>query len=194
VSGFPAAFLDRDGTIIHDANFVSDPADVVLLPGAADAIRRLNEHSVRVIVVTNQSGIARQYLTADDYVRVEARLSELLKVEGAHVDATYMCPHHPDITGPCNCRKPGPELYERAIREHAIDPVASLFTGDRWRDVLPGRRLGGLAILLDVDSTPPEDRAIAIETGAPTARSLAEAVDRFLDASSRRPPAIRSAR
>jgi histidinol-phosphate phosphatase family protein len=194
VSGFPAAFLDRDGTIIRDANFVSNPDDVVLLPGAADAIRRLNERGVQVIVVTNQSGIARKYLTADDYARVEAKLDELLKAQGARIDATYMCPHHPDITGPCDCRKPGPELYERAIREHALDPAASLFTGDRWRDVLPGRRLGGMAILLDADSTPPEDRAIAHETGAPTAQSLSEAVDRFLDASTSRATSIRSAR
>jgi histidinol-phosphate phosphatase family protein len=180
MSGRPAAFLDRDGTIIHDATYVRDPRDVELLPGAADAIRRLNALDVPVIVVTNQSGIARGYLGPDDYERVRQRLDALLAESGARIDATYMCPHFPDITGPCDCRKPGLELYHRAIADHQLDPTRSLFTGDRCRDVVPAIALGGLGILLDVDSTPEEDRHRAHEESATIAASLGEAVDRFV--------------
>jgi histidinol-phosphate phosphatase family protein len=174
-----AAFLDRDGTIIRDANYVRDPNDVVLLPGAAAAIRRLNDADVPVIIVTNQSGIARRLLTAADYELVRQRVDGLLAVEGARVAATYMCPHYPDITGPCDCRKPGLALYTQAIAEHGVDPARSLFTGDRWRDVAPARALHGLGVLLDVDSTPPADLERARREGFATARSLGEAVETF---------------
>lgn len=177
-----AAFLDRDGTIIRDASYVRDPADVELLPGAANAIRLLNECDVAVIVVTNQSGIARGLLDADDYERVRARTNELVAADGGRIDATYMCPHYPDITGPCDCRKPGLLLYKQAIAEHGLDPRRSLFVGDRWRDVKPAAMLGGRGILLDVDSTPSEDRERAQRESIETAGSLGEAVQRFLAA------------
>jgi histidinol-phosphate phosphatase family protein len=176
----PAAFLDRDGTIIRDAAYVRDPADVELLPGAADAIRRLNDARVPVIVVTNQSGIARGLLTQQDYERVSSRIATMLAAEGAHIDATYVCPHFPDITGPCECRKPALKLYRDATRDHALDPARSLFVGDRWRDVAPAAALGGRAIMLDVASTPDEDRRRARDEHIPTASSLADAVDEFL--------------
>ena len=182
MKGRPAAFVDRDGTIIRDASYVRDPADVELLPGAADAIRRLGERGVAVVVITNQSGIARGWLTVADYESVRARLNELLRVAGATVDASYMCPHHPDVSGPCDCRKPGLALYRQAIAEHGLDAAQSLFVGDRWRDVAPASTLGGRAILLDVASTPLEDRARAASEHIETARTLGEAVDRFLAA------------
>jgi histidinol-phosphate phosphatase family protein len=180
MSGRAAAFLDRDGTIIRDANYVRDPGDVELLPGAAQAIRRLNGADVAVVIVTNQSGIARGYLTGEDYDKVCRRVVDLLAAEGAAVAATYMCPHYPGITGPCDCRKPGLALYRQAIAEHQLDPSRSLFAGDRWRDVAPSATLGGLGILLDVDSTPADDLERATREGFLTARSLAEAVERFL--------------
>ena len=176
----PAAFLDRDGTIIRDASYIRDPKDVELLPAAADAIRRLNERGVAVIVVTNQSGIARGWLTAEDYGRVRARVDELVAAAGARIDDSYMCPHHPDITGPCDCRKPGIALYAQAIAEHGLDPDRSLFVGDRWRDVAPAAPLGGLGILLDAASTPPADVERARAGRIPIVASLGEAVDQFL--------------
>jgi histidinol-phosphate phosphatase family protein len=182
VSGRAGAFIDRDGTIIRDANYVRDPNDVELLPGAAAAIAKLNETGVAVAVITNQSGIARGWLAQADYEAVRARLDQLLAAEGARLDGTFMCPHFPDITGPCDCRKPGLKLYREAIAQFGIEPRDSLFVGDRWRDVAPGVALGGRAILLDVASTPPEDRTRAIAEGIPTAHSLSEAVDRFLGA------------
>jgi histidinol-phosphate phosphatase family protein len=177
-----AAFLDRDGTIIRDAAYVRDPADVALLPGAAAAIRHLNAANIPVIVVTNQSGLARGLFTPRDYERVRRRIDELLAAERARIDATYACPHFPDISGPCECRKPGLKLYRDAIAEHGLDSAQSLFVGDRWRDVAPAASLGGRAIMLDVSSTPDEDRDRARLEGIPTARSLREAVDTFLAA------------
>lgn len=180
MSGRPAAFVDRDGTIIHDANYVRDPGDVRLLPGAAAAIRTLNERDIAVIVVTNQSGIARGYLTEADYALVKSHLDELLAAEGARIDQTYMCPHYPTISGPCDCRKPGLRLYRQAIAEHGIDGGRALFVGDRWRDVAPAAAFGGIPVLLDVASTPPEDRAMLSVEPVASAGSLAEAVSLFL--------------
>ena len=177
--GRQAAFVDRDGTIIRDADFVRDPKDVELLPGAAEAVKSLNDSGIAVIVVTNQSGIARGYLSADDYELVRRRLDELLAAEGARIDQTYMCPHLPEITGPCDCRKPGTALYARAIAEHGLDGKRSLFVGDRHRDVAPAAKFGGLGILLDVASTPADDLARAKRDGIRTAPSLGDAIDQF---------------
>lgn len=180
MTGRAAAFLDRDGTIIRDANYIRDPDDVELLPGAAAAIRRLNLLGVAVIVVTNQSGIARGTITPEDYAAVRARLDALLANQGARVDATYACPHHPDFSGSCECRKPGVALFRKAIAAHGLDPAASVYIGDRWRDVAPALTLGGLPILLDVASTPSDDRIDALRNGVTTAGSLRDAAELFL--------------
>ena len=91
-----AVFLDRDGTIIEDEHYLSNPAQIKLVDGAAEAITRINSVLVPAIIVTNQSGIARGILTEDDHRRVTARLSEMLAEHGAHVDASYHCPHAPE--------------------------------------------------------------------------------------------------
>jgi histidinol-phosphate phosphatase family protein len=182
VTGRIAAFLDRDGTIIRDANYIRDPKDVELLAGAADAIRRLNVADIPVIVVTNQSGIARGLLTEADYEAVRSRIDELLALENAHVTATYLCPHYPGLTGDCDCRKPGLGMYRAAIAEYEIDPTRSVFIGDRHRDVSPALALGGRGILLDVASTTADDRDRARRDEIPTAASLGAAVDQFLSA------------
>lgn len=174
----PAAFLDRDGTIIRDTAYIRDPDDVELLPGAAAAIRRLNEHALPVIVVTNQSGIARGLLTEQDYERVRMRLDALLAAAGARIDATYHCPHHPEFSAPCECRKPGLKLYTQAAAEHHIDLARSYYVGDRMRDVEPGHRLGGTTAMLVVESTPP-DEVTAARAGA-LVGSLSAAVDVIL--------------
>jgi histidinol-phosphate phosphatase family protein len=180
--GSVGAFLDRDGTIIHDANYIRDPDDVVLLPGAAAAIARLNRAGAIVVVVTNQSGIARGWLSTDDYDSVRRRIDDLLEREDARIDATYVCPHFPETTGPCDCRKPALKLFRDAIADYGIDPGASVFIGDRWRDVAPATALGGRPIFLDVASSPPADRQRVRAEGLEVAHSLGEAVDRFLDA------------
>ena len=185
MSGRAAVFLDRDGTVIRDAHYLGDPSRVELLPGAAAAVRRLNEAGVPVIVVTNQSGIARGLLDEAAYERVRARLEALLAAEGARIDRSYMCPHHPDFGGPCECRKPGTLLYRRAAEELALDLEGSWYVGDKWRDVEPAIALGGRGILVPGTDTPATDVARAEALGA-IAADLGEAVARILGA--REPP------
>jgi histidinol-phosphate phosphatase family protein len=175
----PAAFLDRDGTLIVDEHYLADPARVSLRPGAARAVGRLNAAGIPVVIVTNQSGIARGLLTEDDYARVSARVLELLAEQGAHVDATYHCPHHPDFGPACGCRKPGLQLFQQAASEHAIDLARSAYVGDKLRDVLPAARTGGLGVLVPSPDTPFGDvdraqREFAVST------TLDAAIDRVL--------------
>ena len=174
-----AAFLDRDGTLIDDVAYIARPEDVRLIPGAAAAVARLNASNVPVIVVTNQSGIARGYFTFDGYERVRTRLDALLAAEGARIDASYLCPHHPDFSGPCECRKPGTLLYEQAATDLALDLSRSAFIGDRWRDVAPARAFGGRGILVAAPSTPAEDLARATRD-AELMPSLGDAVEDLL--------------
>lgn len=172
-----AVFLDRDGTIIDDAHYLARPEHVRLRPGAAEAIARLNRAGIPVVVVTNQSGIARGLFTEADYERVHRRMVELLEHEGARIDATYMCPHHPDFGGPCDCRKPGTLLFRRAARDHGLDLARSTSIGDRWRDVAPGLAVGGHGILIADALTPRDDLAAAQNAEVPIAPSLRDAVD-----------------
>ena len=175
----PAVFLDRDGTIIVDRHYLGDPAGVELLPGAAAAVKRLNDAGIPSILVTSQSGIGRGYFTMEDYGRVSRRLDEVLAAEGAHLDGSYVCPHAPDPDAPCACRKPGVLLYERAIKDHGLDGKRSFFIGDMWRDVAPARAFGARGILIPTHETPPAERETAA-LEAELAGSLGEAVDRVL--------------
>jgi D-glycero-D-manno-heptose 1,7-bisphosphate phosphatase len=151
-----AVFLDRDGTIIRDTHYISDPNAVELLPTAAADIRQLNELGIPVIVITNQSGIARGRLTFEEYEAVRERMELLLAGYGARIDATYMCPHHPDVTGECECRKPGTLLYRQAAEDFALDFDQCWYVGDKLRDIQPSRELGGRGILVPGDDTPRE--------------------------------------
>ena len=143
-----AAFLDRDGTIIDDPGYLHEPDKVRLLPGAAAAIRRLNEAGCLVVTASNQSGIARGLYTEADYHAVQARLVELLSAAGARLDASFFCPHHPQVTGPCDCRKPGTKLFRDAQAALGMDFGHSVWVGDRLTDVQPARVLGGRGILV----------------------------------------------
>ena len=178
--GRRAAFLDRDGTIIDDANYIADPELVRLRPGAAEAIAALNRQRIPVVVVTNQSGLARGLISESAYRSVEERLAELLAAQGARIDATYVCPHHPEFDRACDCRKPGTLLFRRAAAEHGLDLTQSVYIGDRWRDVQPGVVLGGWPMLIVDESTDPIERARAEEAHIQTVSSLREAVARLL--------------
>lgn len=174
-----AAFLDRDGTLIEDAVYLADPDRVRLLPGAVAAVRALNERGVLTIVVTNQSGIAQGLLTEAQYEATRDRLVKLMHDAGARIDATFHCPHYPSVNGPCECRKPGTLLYRRAAEEFDIDLAASLYVGDRDRDVAPGLSFGGFARLVPSPSTPERDLDLARERGI-LATSLGDCIDAFL--------------
>jgi D-glycero-D-manno-heptose 1,7-bisphosphate phosphatase len=143
-----AAFLDRDGTIIEEKHYIANPEDVVLVPGAAAGLRAFREAGFLLVIVTNQSGIARGLYHEADFEAVQRRLEEVLAAEGVAFDAVYHCPHHPDFTGACDCRKPGPGMYEQARRNLGIDLAHSVYVGDKLNDVLPAERFGGLGILV----------------------------------------------
>jgi D-glycero-D-manno-heptose 1,7-bisphosphate phosphatase len=146
--GVKAVFLDRDGTVVVERDYLADPGRAELVPSAASALSRLTSAGFALIVVTNQSGIARGLYSETDYRAVRQRIAELLEREGVFLQDVYHCPHHPDFTGPCACRKPGTLLFERAIAEHGLDPARSWFIGDRLKDVEPARTLGGQGILV----------------------------------------------
>ncbi len=153
----PALFLDRDGTLIADAHYPSDAEQVVLLHGAATAVARANAAQIPVVVVTNQSGIGRGHITEAQYHTVRARLDALLQAQGAHLDASYHCPHWIERDGPCVCRKPAIGMHRDAAAALGLSLPASVYVGDRWRDVQPALTTGGLGVLVPGEETPMED-------------------------------------
>ena len=133
-----AVFLDRDGTIIHDADYCSDPKQVHVLEGAPEALRRLKGKGYKLIVITNQSGIGRGFFTLEQYRAVE---TEVLRQLGPGlIDATYFCPDTPEQ--PSKCRKPAPGMILEAARDHDVDLARSFFVGDKEIDAECGRNAG----------------------------------------------------
>lgn len=143
-----AVFVDRDGTLIREREYLSDPEEVELLPGVVESLAGFQEDGYGIVVITNQSGIARGLFDEAAYRAVRAELDGRLRAAGIRLLDTYHCPHHPEFTGPCECRKPAPGLFRRAAREHGLDLSRSVYIGDRLRDVLPGVQLGGLPVLV----------------------------------------------
>jgi histidinol-phosphate phosphatase family protein len=156
-SPVPALFIDRDGTLIADAHYLADASRVHLLPGAANAVAKANAAQVPVVVVTNQSGIARGLITHAQYEAVRDRTTALLSAGGATVLATYHCPHWGHPKAPCECRKPGLGMYREAAAAHQLDLMRSAYIGDRWRDVQPALATGGIGILVPGIETPAAD-------------------------------------
>jgi len=130
---YKAVFLDRDGTISRDVPYCSRPEDFELLPGAAEGIKLFNEHGFKVVVVTNQSGIARGYFTEKMLAEIHDKMITQLAEHGAHIDAIYYCPHHPDDN--CDCRKPRPKMVLQAATDLDIDLSQSYVVGDSEMDV-----------------------------------------------------------
>ena len=148
-----AVFLDRDGTIIEEVGYLDRPERVELFPWTIDAVRVLNRAGLAVVLVSNQSGVARGFFTEAVVDAVHQRMADLLNEGGARIDAYYYCPHHPDgkvprYAQPCDCRKPGRGLVDRAVQELGIDPAKSFVVGDRWLDVALGRAVGAQSVLV----------------------------------------------
>ena len=123
-----AVYLDRDGTINEEVNSLDNPDRLRLIPGAAEAIRLLNEAGILAVVVSNQAGIGRGYFSAATVEAIHERLAELLATQGARLDGVYYCPHHPSEG--CECRKPKAGMLMRAAREHNIDTQRAFMVGD----------------------------------------------------------------
>nr|WP_246140147.1 HAD family hydrolase [Geothermobacter ehrlichii] len=153
VRGRPAVFLDRDGTLIEERDYLCRPEDVVLLPGAAEAVCRLNRAGIAVVVVTNQSGVARGYFDLAVVGRIHRHLDRQLACSGARIDGYYVCPHHPTEGDTpwrcdCECRKPKPGLLLRAATEMGIDLSRSFMIGDKISDLQAGEKAGCLSLLV----------------------------------------------
>jgi D,D-heptose 1,7-bisphosphate phosphatase len=139
-----AVFLDRDGTINKDIGYLYKIEDLELLPGVIQAIKILNDSGFLVIVITNQSGVARGYYSEMDIKLLHNYINNILNEYGANIDAFYYCPHHPEkgigkYKVNCNCRKPKPGLIENAIEEFKIDRSKSYMVGDKKSDVEAGK-------------------------------------------------------
>lgn len=153
-----AALLDRDDTIIRDVGYLDDPEGIEFLPGAIEALRRLADAGYALILVTNQSGVARGYFSEQRLAEIHARLVSLLAEREIVLTGIYYCPHLAEgsvapYAVACDCRKPEPGMLLRAAREHDLDLPASVMIGDGERDVEAGRRAGcGRVILLGVDA------------------------------------------
>jgi D-glycero-D-manno-heptose 1,7-bisphosphate phosphatase len=143
----PAAFLDRDGVLNLDSGYVHRPEDFIWVDGATAAVKRLNDAGYLVIVVTNQAGVARGYYEEEAVHRLHAFINRELRAEGAHVDAFYYCPHHPEGTvaryaTTCESRKPGAGMMLRAMRDWPVDKASSLMIGDKELDLKAAHRAG----------------------------------------------------
>lgn len=146
----PAVFFDRDGTLNIDTGYLSDPDKLELYPGVPEGISELKKLGFKIVVISNQSGIARGYFT-DDVVRsIHVKLNEMLKSYNTSIDAFYYCPYHPDFntTEECECRKPSPKLVFEAAVDHKISLTDSYFVGDSVSDIECGNSAGLKTILV----------------------------------------------
>ena len=140
------ALLDRDGTIIVEKHYLSDPDGVELLGGAAAGLRKLSRLGLGLVVVTNQSAIGRGYLDRERLAEIHARMGDLLEAEGVRIDGIFFCPHHPDDG--CPCRKPAPGLVDQAVERFGFDPARAFVIGDMKSDVELGRAVGATSVLV----------------------------------------------
>jgi histidinol-phosphate phosphatase family protein len=153
---YRAVFLDRDGTMNQDVPYCRRPEDFELFPNTARAIKRLNESGYKVIIITNQSGVARGYFTEETLARIHQKMRDQLAEGDAHIDGIYYCPHHPDDN--CDCRKPKPKMVLQAVQEHDVDLKRSFMVGDKALDIQLGQNVGCRTVLIPSDpgETEPE--------------------------------------
>jgi len=185
-----AVFLDRDGTLVHARHYPSRPADLLLYDGIGPRLRRLHELGFKLIVITNQSGIARGYFTEHDLAAMHDHLSQALGNQGVPIDGIYHCPHHPDgtiehLSITCDCRKPQPGMIHRAAVDHAIQPERSWFVGDILDDIQAGNTAGCGTVLVDLGTEAPPTSPIRRPNFV--ARDTAHALDIILSVEGVRP-------
>ena len=141
-----AVFLDRDGTLNEDRGYVTSPEQLVIFSGVPEAIARLNQMGVRVILVTNQSAIGRGLLTIHDLQHIHQELMDLLRAHGGHIDEVYVCPHRPDEG--CACRKPQVAMIKQAAERFSLDLSQCFFVGDKWSDLEAAHKAGVPGVLV----------------------------------------------
>ncbi|MGH9768677.1 MAG: D-glycero-alpha-D-manno-heptose-1,7-bisphosphate 7-phosphatase [Blastocatellia bacterium] len=148
-----AIFLDRDGTLNVEDGHITAPDQFRLYDFAAEAVRLINQSGRMAVVLTNQSGIARDYFTEATLLKIHELMEESLRLQGARIDAIYYCAHHPDYGSPpyrldCDCRKPKPGLIERAARDFNLDLSRCFVIGDRYRDIEAGHAVGARGVFV----------------------------------------------
>ncbi len=149
----PALFVDRDGTLIEDRHFLSDPNDIELIPGGVDALKEARRRGYKIVIVSNQSGVARGYFDRETVERVHQRLLDMLMAAGLEIDGLYYCPHYPggeveQFDRRCDCRKPSPGMAEQAAADLHIDLRRSVVIGDKLDDLFLGLVMGGRSVLV----------------------------------------------
>jgi len=148
-----AVFVDRDGVISEEVGYIGDRDRLRLIPQSADAVKLINQSGLKIIVITNQSGVARGYFSEEMLGHIHRKMEQLLSDQGASLDAIYYCPHHPEGTveayrRQCACRKPAAGLLIKAAQEHAIDVASSYLVGDKHTDIECAHRAGAKGILV----------------------------------------------
>lgn len=179
----PAIFLDRDGTLIVERNYLSDPGQVEILPTVAESLVRLADAGYLLVIITNQSGIGRGYFTTERLEEIHQRMLYLLGVSGVLINAIYICPHAPSQD--CQCRKPLPQMIYQAAEDLMIDLDRSWVIGDKPADIGLSSTVGGGAILVRTGYGEQMKNDPLIQSLRPfIADNLAQAVDEILSKSS----------
>lgn len=175
-----AVFLDRDGTLIEDSGYISSPDQVKFIPGAIEAVRQLNEAGYKVIIISNQAGIARGLLSENMLQTIDKTVHRQVLSGGGHIDASYYCPHHPEhgvypYKQDCECRKPHPGLIKRAVRDQSLELNGSFMIGDKSSDIETGKRAGVKTVFVRTGHGQAEEKGLK-EQPDHRADNLAEAV------------------
>lgn len=180
-----AVFLDKDGTIIEDVNYLKHASQIKFIPGSVEAIKMLNKAGYKVIVISNQSGIARGILTEDMLQAIDKNLHKRLLHQGAYLDGMYHCPHHPEhglypYKKECSCRKPNPGMLLKAAKDHDIDLAQSYMIGDHPTDIEAGKKAGTKTIFV-LTGHGKEEKDRIKEAPDQIVESLLEAVKQILE-------------
>ena len=178
-----AIFFDRDGVVNVEVSYLCDPEKTELIPGCAEAVRKIHEAGFMAIAITNQSGIARKMYTVDEMMSVHARIQKILLAEGADcaIDAFYYCPHHKDFSGECSCRKPHPGMLLQAAKDFDIDLENSAMIGDRMSDLRAGIAAGCRKCVLVKTGYGENELDKAAEAHCAIAENLLDAVNHIIE-------------
>jgi histidinol-phosphate phosphatase family protein len=181
---YPCVFLDRDGTVIYDKNYLSSPSQVKLYSFSAQSINKLHKAGFKVIIITNQSGVAREKFTLKDLDLIHKKFLTLLKQQGAQIDALYFCPHIDEDK--CKCRKPKTGMVLEAAKKFNISLKDSFVIGDSIRDYLTGHNMGGKGILIKTGHGTKQEKNLKEQKIQPWAvcRTLKEAVNLIIKSKS----------
>jgi len=175
-----AVFLDRDGTINVEKGYITDPQEIELVPLAGASISSLNRQGIPVIVITNQAAIEKRLLTVETFEKINEKLWNDLQASNAHYDALYYCPHSPEITTDCLCRKPKSGLFLEAAGDFNIDLPASFMIGDKLTDVKAGRLSGCKTVLL-MNRPGIKPGTLQFEDGLPSPDFICDTLSQAID-------------